>query len=702
LSRRRTSGDAGEVMACRAPRGVRDAGSSRMCGICGLVSERRLTGEDQGRVRVVCAAMFHRGPDGAGEMVTPQAMLAMRRLSIIDLSGGWQPLYNEDKTVAVVANGEVYNYVELRRDLEERGHVFTTGSDCETIVHAYEEWGLEFVHKLRGMYAIAVHDANRKRVVLVRDRMGEKPLYLYEQPGRVLFASEMKSILASGLIKFEMDPAAVYDYMHFNYVPDPATAVVGVTKLPAGHLMVIDLEPWRTERRRYWRLEDAPALTGDPAEHIRERLEEIGKLIIRSDVPVGVALSAGLDSGMVAALAAKHAPGKIRALSIGYKGRPHNDERAGAKRLAEHLGMPFLEYEVGVDEVVDLFADRNFMRDDPIADISGHGYYALSRLARANGIPVLLQGHGIDELFWGYSWVRQAMMSSMKKCGRMPKRWTDRLGFLKRLVPANMRREGIRDWVFYWSGFVNGWRSLRPTSGMGDDVLDFYNMANEFQMGRYAARRILTEEFQSRMTGRHAEDWFTVPRPWGDVGVAITSAVCGMYLLENGMQQGDRLSMAWAVELRLPFVDYRLAETAVGLRKISPDHMMVPKARFRSVIREYLPEWVLARPKSGFSPPMLDWVGTLNHRYNSELRRGYLVEHGILEPSAAARLSMRGAGLSAGPSTVYKALVLEWWARGMSEASRFKPSEELMRAPRPALTSLLPAARRTAGAVVAV
>jgi asparagine synthase (glutamine-hydrolysing) len=671
-----------------------------MCGICGLVSEQRLTPEDHARVRAVNAAMFHRGPDGSGELVTHQTMLAMRRLSIIDLSGGWQPLYNEDETIAVVANGEVYNYIELRRELEGKGHVFRTGSDCETIVHGYEEWGLEFVHKLRGMYAIAIHDANRGRVVLVRDRMGEKPLYLYEQPGRLLFASEMKSILASGLIRFEIDPAAVFDYLHFAYVPDPATAVVGVRKLPAGHMLVVDLSPWKIEQRCYWRLEDAPALTGDPSDHIRERLEEIGKLIIRSDVPVGVALSAGLDSGMVAALAAKHAPGKIRALSIGYKGRPRTDERASAKRLAEHLGMPFVDYEIDVNEVVDCFADRNFMRDDPIADISGHGYYALSRLARTNNIPVLLQGHGIDELFWGYGWVRQAVLSSMAKCGRMPRHQSERFPILRRLVPANLRRQGLRDWAMYWGGILAGWRRIDPTAGTGDDVLDFYNMSQEYQIGRYAHSRILTQDFQSRMSGRHPEDWFTIPRPWPDVGVAITSAICKTYLLENGMQQGDRLSMAWAVELRLPFVDYRLAETAIGLRKNNPDHTLPPKARFREVIKDYLPEWVLNRPKTGFTPPIFDWLTILNARYNTELRRGYLVEHGILDPKAALRLSRMGNRISAGPAMVYLSLVLEWWARGMSEAARYKPAEELLRAPRPVLTAMLPAARRLQPAAV--
>lgn len=660
-----------------------------MCGICGLVGQEPLSPEDVGRVRSVNAAMFHRGPDGDGELVGAHVMLAMRRLAIIDLAGGWQPLFNEDRSIAVVANGEVYNYVELRRDLESRGHVFRTKSDCETIAHAYEEYGLDFVHKLRGMYAIALYDSNRRRIVLVRDRMGEKPLYLFQQNGRVLFASEMKAILASGMVPFELDPVGVNDFFHFQYVPDPATPVVGVRKLPAGHMMVIDLDPWRVEERCYWKMEDAQPLTGNPTEHIREVLEEVGRLIIRSDVPVGVALSGGLDSSMVAALAAKNSPKQIHALSIGYAGRPHNDERAAAKALADHLKMPFHDFEVPEADVLDSFADRNFMRDDPIADISGHGYYAVSRLARERNIPVLLQGHGIDELFWGYDWVRNAVTSSMQKCGRLPVTFGDRMAHLRKLIPEGLDRRSLRRWAFVVGGLMFGWRSLRPSSGASEETLSFYNEAEDYAMGRWAAPRVLTQSFREKMMGRRPEDWFTTPRPWPDLGVEITKAVCKTYLLENGMQQGDRLSMAWAIELRLPFVDYRLVETAIGLRKTSPDHMLPPKARFREVIRDYLPDWVLTRPKSGFTPPIMRWINAITQRYSNDLANGYLIEKGVLDPRILSTLSKPHSRVSVWPSTAYKAMVLEFWARGMQAAARYRSSNELLSEPRPRLTKIL-------------
>lgn len=660
-----------------------------MCGISGLIGGTPLSAEEIERARSMNAAQFHRGPDGSGEHLAKQVVFGMRRLAIIDLTGGWQPLYNEDKSLVLVANGEVYNYIELRKDLQARGHVFRTKSDCETIVHAYEEYGLDFVHKLRGMYAFSLHDTKNHRVIIVRDRMGEKPMYITEQSGRLLFASEMKGILASGMITFELDPNAVNDFYHFQYVPEPATAVVGVRKLPPGHLLIIDLDPWRVEQRCYWRMEDAPALTGDPKKLIRECLEEIGQLIIRSDVPVGVALSGGLDSSTVACLAAKNSPGQIHALSIGYSGRPHMDERARAKQLADHLGMPFHDYEVPADEVADCFLDRVFAKDDPIADISGHGYYALSRLAREHNIPVLLQGHGIDELFWGYTWVRSAVVSSMKKCGRLPVTMGDRLSLLRKFFPKNFQRKGRRDWAFFVGGLLSGWKSLRPAAGAGANVLDFYNIAEEFEMGRYASSRIFPSSFRERLTNHRPEDWFTVQMPWPDLGALITKLICNTYLLENGMAQGDRLSMSWAVELRLPFVDYRLAEIAIGLRKASPDHMLPPKARFREVIKDMLPDWVMNRPKTGFTPPSQEWVAALVDRYGKDLASGYLVEHGVLDHKAAKWIAREHIRISAWPTTLYKTLVLEWWARSMSTFAQYKPASALLANPKPELVKLL-------------
>ena len=242
-----------------------------MCGITGIVSRDPLRQESIERLARMNDSMVHRGPDGAGHLEAPHVALSIRRLSIIDLGTGWQPLYNEDHSVAVIANGEIYNYVELRESLLGEGHRFKTASDIETIPHLYETHGDDFVEHLRGMFAIALWDSRRQRLVLARDRMGEKPLFLWQDRDRLIFASEMKTLLCSGQVPFELDPTAVDQFFHYQYVVEPRTPLRGVRKLPAGHLLTVDLAPWSVTERCYWRMEDAPLLEGDPPELIRSK-----------------------------------------------------------------------------------------------------------------------------------------------------------------------------------------------------------------------------------------------------------------------------------------------------------------------------------------------------------------------------------------------------------------------------------------------
>ncbi|HYO62164.1 MAG TPA: asparagine synthase (glutamine-hydrolyzing), partial [Pyrinomonadaceae bacterium] len=387
-----------------------------MCGISGLISRERITPDDAARVAAMSRALAHRGPDGAGEHRAPHVALAARRLAVIGLEGGAQPLYDEGRSLALVANGEIYNHVELRRRLSPRGHLFKTRSDCEAILHAYAEYGLDCVNHLRGMFAFALWDGARRRLVLARDPMGEKPLYLYERDGRLLFASEMKALLRSGEVPFELDAEAVNLYFHYQYVPEPRTAIRGVRKLDAAHLLVVEVEPWRVWEKCYWRMDDAPPLDADSTCAIAGRLEEVSELVVRADVPVGVALSGGLDSSAVAALATRRVKGPLHAFSVGYAGRPEgSDERDEAQALARHLGLPFHEVEIEAREVVEFFPELNYWRDDPVADYAGHSYYAVMRRARAEGVPVMLQGQGGDELFWGYPQLRQAARESLQK-----------------------------------------------------------------------------------------------------------------------------------------------------------------------------------------------------------------------------------------------------------------------------------------------
>lgn len=643
-----------------------------MCGISGIVSGRELTQEDAPRVAAMSRALTHRGPDDAGMYHAPHVALAARRLSIIDLEGGAQPLYNEDRSLALVANGEVYNHVELRQRLEARGHRFKTRSDCETILHAYAEYGAACVEHLRGMFAFALWDDARRRLVLARDPLGEKPLYLYERPGRLVFASEMKALLRSGEVSFELDAEAVDLYFHYQYVPEPRTALKGVRKLDAASLLVVDVEPWRVEERRYWRMEDAPPLEGDAPALLRERLEEVGALVTRADVPVGVALSGGLDSSAVAAFAARERPGALHAFSVGYPGRPEGlDERDEARALALHLGLPFHEIEVTTEEVVRFFPELNYWRDDPVADYSGHAYYAVMRRAREEGVPVVLQGQGGDELFWGYPQLRQAALESLEKESLHGGSFRAPLRYLSPGAPAALSGAGLSTWARDLGGARSGWRRMREHAAAPAGQLVFYDLSPDFRAAAGAVAGLYGQTFAERIRDGAPAELFTLPLPWPCVDVALTRLVCDTYLRANGVVQGDRLAMASSVEMRLPLLDRALVETVVGLRKAQTDVRLPAKSWLKQAVEGVLPRWVLERPKRGFAPPVVEWHARLFEAYGEELRDGYLTHCGVLSREGAGQLAAGPfpAGLTSPLS--FKALVLEQWCRRMSaEAAR--------------------------------
>jgi asparagine synthase (glutamine-hydrolysing) len=629
-----------------------------MCGISGIVTRQPFAPELVAPVRRMNAAQAHRGPDGEGEHRGSHTLLAMRRLSIIDPAGGAQPLYNEDRSVALIANGEIYNAPELRHALEREGHSFRTGSDCEVITHLYERDGVDCVRHLRGMFAFALWDEPRRRLVLARDRMGEKPLYLHERPGVLLFASELKGLLSSGLVAFELDPQAIDQYFHYQFVPEPRTPIRGVRKLEAAHVLVVDADPWHVEDRCYWSMEDAPPIEGEPAVVLRERLEDIAGIVTRADRHVGVALSGGLDSSLIAALTAK-AGGAVQAFSIGYEGRPASDERQDAQALAQHLRLPFHQLEVETRSVVDFFPELNEWRDDPIADIAGHGYYAVMRLAREHGVPVMLQGQGGDELFWGYPALREAAIESQAKQAFIrtlaqqprshPAGWLSRIGDLAKTSAA---RERLR----------------RRFAGPMDRMV-FYDTLSDF---RDAAemRAHYAPSFATEIDPGESTRLFTFEQPWPDVETTITRLVCDTYLRGNGIAQGDRLSMASGVEMRLPLVDHKLVESVIGLRKHQSlrkqsDLRLPPKAWLRAVARDLLPGFVLNRPKRGFEPPTRRWHEALFAAHGRSLIDGALVAEGVLNAASAAAFASGPFPAEATSPLSFKALVLEQWCRRM-------------------------------------
>jgi len=637
-----------------------------MCGICGMAGANPLTPRDVARVQAMNRAMVHRGPDGEGSFFAGPVAMAMRRLSIIDLAGGWQPLYNEDETLVLVANGEIYNYVELREDLIRRGHQFRTGSDCETVLHLFEEKGVACVDDLRGMFALALWDTRSRRLWLARDRMGEKPLYLCEQNGTLLFASELGALLRAGTVAFELDPSAVDLFFHYLYVPEPMTPLVGVRKLGAGCSLTVETDPWRLSETPYWRMEDAPRIEGDPVQIIRDELERVSEVVIRSDVPVGIALSGGLDSSAVAALVEKKYPGIMHAFGAGYPGRPRNDERADARRLADHLGMPFHEVEIDTRDMVAQFPNIVRQRDDPIADIAGHGYFAVMRAAREHDVPVMLQGQGGDELFWGYPWLCRALGESRQKQRLRPFGWAGLPFYLRPRGPEGWNHWQLRHWARRLFGLADGWdRFKRHQSTPGQMV--FYDVFPDYLATAAALPTLYADAFRERVA-RGAPWQGAAYRQGCDLDISITRLICETYLRENGIAQADRLSMVSSIELRLPLMDHRFVETVIGLRKGRKDHTLGPKHWFREALKGILPDWVLDRPKLGFNPPVREWHAALFAAYGDQLRGGYLVEAGVLAPTAAEYLAAGPYPEGERVALSFKALVLEIWCRQMQSA----------------------------------
>jgi asparagine synthase (glutamine-hydrolysing) len=671
-----------------------------MCGIAGLISRAPLSGPQSDQVDLVNSLLAHRGPDGTGSYTHRQVKLAMRRLSIIDLQTGWQPLYNEDRSLVLIANGEIYNHVELRRRLQARGHVFASGSDCETILHLYEEYGSRFVEHLRGMYAFALWDNRSRRLILGRDRMGEKPLYLVTAGNSLFFASELRALVRAGVVPFNLDPQAVNLYYHYGYVPEPACMVAGVRKLPAAHLLTVDLDSWTFHEHCYWRMEDAPALEGNPADLIREQLEESAQLITRADVPVGIALSGGLDASAIAALATKARSRDIQAFTVGYSGTPWQDERKNAKAFAEYLKIPFHSVELSPGDCVEQYSAVNLHRDDPIADGAGIAVAAVSQLARQHSVPVLMFGHGGDELFWGYRWVRAALRATRRREALLSgvRGFKDYLRFSPPPFSVTL---GFR-WAMSGAGILSEWRQFQADRRASSGRVVFYESEYVFlNVARALAGGFFAPGFREQIGHPDLTMGFTAQRSDSTPESTLIRLICETYLMENGIAQGDRLSMASSVEARLPLVDYRLVETVIGLHKTYPLAADArPKQWLREAVSGLVPNFVLNRRKVGFSPPWRQWGYAIAAAHGGQLIDGYLVQNGIIRPEVAKRQREDLFPSLSGPRPLASlSLGLENWCRQMSAGParhRFE-SVAAAAAPRASLEILGEAAASIAG-----
>jgi asparagine synthase (glutamine-hydrolysing) len=583
-----------------------------MCGIAGIASTEPCVTQDIETIRVMCNAIVHRGPDDEGFYVDAGAGLGMRRLSIIDLSGGHQPIHNEDQNVWVVFNGEIYNFTELRRELESRGHSFYTQSDTEVIVHLYEELGADCLRKLRGMFAIALWDKRRKTLLLGRDRLGKKPLHYALHNGNLYFGSEIKSLLAVAPELAEVDREAMLSYFQFGYIPDPLTAFRAIRKLPPGHLL--EFEAGHIRMRSYWDLPTYgtfdPGSEGECLDELERRLEEAVRIRLISDVPLGALLSGGVDSSIIVGLMARANSDRVKTYSIGF---PNEDfsETAHARAVAERFGTSHNEFIVEPDfsETLDKLTH---MLEEPFADSSILPTYHVSRLARQH-VTVVLSGDGGDELFGGYDRYQINLRRGVFE--RIPA-WVGR-AYRNFAYPHLPRGTRGREFAYNISlnsrdRYIDSLSYLHPNlrehSIFSCDFLDF------------AAERPSPAELFCNYYDRAPADDELGRMQYLDTKTYLTADV---------LTKVDRMSMAASLEVRCPLLDHEFVEWSVSLAPQWKLRLGQSKYALKKLAERLgVPVRAIHRPKQGFAVPLVHW-------FRKELKSG--IGHILLEPRSLAR-----------------------------------------------------------------
>jgi asparagine synthase (glutamine-hydrolysing) len=571
-----------------------------MCGICGFFGESvALSDEALERMN---KTLVRRGPDEGGRFRDCGVGLAMRRLSIIDLAGGRQPIRNEDATVWVVFNGEIYNYRELRAGLLQRGHRFETHSDTEVIVHLYEEHGERLVDHLRGMFAFALWDSRRRRGLLARDRLGIKPLFYAHMGDTLVFGSEIKAVLASGIVRRELDYQALDAFLTFTYIPAPLTIYQAVRKLEPGHLLI--WERGKVEDRRYW---DLDVSRPDRDTGSQEWLEQFNRAIndavsshMISDVPVGAFLSGGIDSSLVVALMSEHVDEPVHTFTIGFDGAPNPliDERPLAKQVAARYGCDFHEYAVQPDfreivgEIVNAF-------DEPFADDSVIPSYYVSQFARAS-VKVAMSGLGGDELFAGYERYSGMLLSD----------------YYSRLVPAPLHRQLIQPLIGCLTEPAQGGGRVDHAKRFSRSVLQspakrylgFVSTLDAWERQRLYSHKT-SRDIDFDATDRIVTEPFERCAAKDDLTSALYVDM-KTYLPEDILALSDRLSMWHSLEIRVPFVDHRLVELSARLPTLYKLDWRRKKILLKRMAAQRLPAEIIKHRKQGFEAPMAVWLRT--------------------------------------------------------------------------------------------
>lgn len=593
-----------------------------MCGITGSIWTTPKLAIDQEILGNMMATLKHRGPDDNGQLLqdctlqegsgsTPGVALGFRRLSIIDLQGGNQPLGNEDGSIQVVFNGEIYNFVELRNRLKRSGHQFQTQSDTETIVHLYEEEGTDCFKHLNGMFSIAIWDQRQRKLILARDRFGQKPLFYRQENDRLIFASELKSILAVPGVPRQVDPHAVDLYLTYQYVPHPHCILEGISKLPPGHFAVYS--NGQLQVNSYWELPGNREVNWEPQE-AQQRLVDLLKssvqLRMQSDVPLGAFLSGGIDSSLLVALMQQESSTPVKTFSIGFPVREY-DESNYARQVAEHLGTDHHEFQVKPD-AVDILPKLVWHYDEPMSDSSAIPTWYVAQQTRQH-VTVALSGDGGDELFAGYPRYQAVRLAG----------WFDRVQPMKRLAAAKLWQK--LPGATRYKSRVRRWK--RFSEPLNKDPIDRYlEWITIFSESQRLS--LYNDSFYQQL--RDADSGWFLQSIWQqyqqrDPVSAISLTDLSTYLPCDLMTKVDIATMAHSLECRQPFLDYRLVEFAASLPIELKLSLKQSKILLQKAFSDLLPRQIWTRKKMGFGVP-------LDHWFRNELKP--MTQDVLLDPNA--------------------------------------------------------------------
>lgn len=609
---------------------------------------------DAQAVHRMCQTIAHRGPDDEGVYARGPIGLGMRRLSIIDLSGGKQPIHNEDQSIWIVFNGEIYNFPELRRELEARGHRFYTHSDTEVIVHLYEDSGADCIKKLRGMFAIALYDERQGTLLLARDRLGKKPLHYALHEGRLYFGSEIKTILAVQPDLAKTDPEGLLQYFYFGYIPDPLTIFRKIQKLPAGHLA--EFRNGEIKVRQYW---DLPEYSTHPAiseeeclEQLERRLQEAVRIRLISDVPLGALLSGGVDSSIVVALMARESTKPVQTFSIGFKEEKFNESEY-ARKVAERFGTDHHELVLDPD-LEETLSYLSGMLEEPFGDSSMLPTYYVCRMARQQ-VTVALSGDGGDELFAGYDRYLTAM--ERRKFDSLP-RWAGSIyrERIHNLIPAGTYGKNLA-----WNASLN--------------ERDRYLDALSFFPALHRERDLFTSEFlqSAKNLPDPLSQWQRLydDAPARDRVSRLLYLDTKTYLNGDILAKVDRMSMATSLEVRVPMLDHEFVEWVTSLpvewkfRSGARKHILKKLAE-----RVGIPSEVIHRRKQGFQLPLVEWMrDEQKARFWNVLLEPRTLQRGYFKPAAVKSLiNEHVQGRRNRSGLLWRMLVLELWHRNFMES----------------------------------